>query len=135
VTSQEILNEDLQTFNWNEVDEYPTFSSCDHSLNKAERKACFGATLTAHITAKLAQEKIVVSQDLNDTINITFLISETGVLTVLELRNTAGVKSQIPEIDRMLIRSLEGLPKILPAYKRGQKVKTEFKLPVVIKVG
>ena len=134
MTSQEILNEELQTFNWNEVDEYPTFSSCDPSLTKVERKACFEATLTAHITAQLSEEKIVVTKELNDTINITFLISEIGELTVLEVKNTEWVKSQIPEIDNLLKRSLEGLPKILPAFKRGQQVKTEFNLPVIIKV-
>ncbi len=134
VTSQEILNEDLQTFNWNEVDEYPTFSSCDSSLTKAERKSCFEATLTTHITTQLAQEKIVVTKDLNDTINITFLISELGILTVVDLKNSEQVKLQIPEIDILLKQSLDGLPKILPAFKRGQQVKTEFKLPVVIKV-
>jgi len=134
VSSQEILNEDLQTFNWNEVDEYPIFSSCDPLLTKVERKACFEATLTAHITAKLSQEKIVVTKDLNDTITISFLISETGKLSVLEVKNSVKVKSQIPEIDELLKKSLEGLPNILPAIKRRQQVKTEFNLPVIIKV-
>ena len=135
MTSQEILNEDLQTFNWNEVDEYPTFSSCDPSLTKAQNKTCFETTLIGHITSKLAQKKIVVTKDLNDTINITFLISEIGELTVLKVSNSEQVKLQIPEIDELLKKSLEGLPKILPAHKRSQPVKTEFKLPVIIKVG
>jgi len=134
VTSEEILKEDLQTFNWNEVDEYPTFSSCDPSLTKSQRKACFETTLIEHITSKLVQSKIVVTKDLNDTINITFLISETGNLTVLKIKKSEQVKIQIPEIDELLKQSLEGLPEILPAHKQGQLVKTEFKLPVVIKV-
>ncbi len=134
VTSQEILKEDLQTFNWNEVDEYPTFSSCDSSTTKAQRKACFESTLTRHITQELVQEKIVVTQDINDTIIINFLISEKGILSVLDINNHEHITSQIPEIDSLLRQSLKGLPQILPAFKRGQPVKTEFKLPVVVMV-
>lgn len=134
VTSQEILKEDLQTFNWNEVDEYPTFKSCDTSSTKEQRKQCFEATLIAHITSQLAQEKIVVTKDINDTVVINFLISEKGQLNVLSIKNSDSIKSQIPEIDSFLRQSLNALPKILPAFKRGQPVKTEFKLPVVIKV-
>jgi len=80
ITSQEILQEDLQTFNWNEVDEYPTFISCDSSSSKAERRNCFETTLSSHITSQLAQEKIVVTKDINDTIIIKFLVSNLGEL-------------------------------------------------------
>jgi len=134
VSSQDILKEDLKTFNWNEVDEYPTFTSCDTSSTKAERKQCFEVTLTTFISQELLQEKIVVTQDINDTITINFLISEKGVLSVLKVDSREQITSQIPKIDSLLIQSLKGLPQILPAFKRGQPVKTEFKLPIVIKV-
>jgi len=134
VSSQDILKEDLKTFNWNEVDEYPTFTSCDTSSTKAQRKQCFETTLTTYIAQELLKEKIVVTQDINDTITINFLISEKGVLSVLNVDSREQITLQIPEIDSLLIQSLKGLPQILPAFKRGQPVKTEFKLPVVIKV-
>ena len=134
ITPEEILQEDLQTFNWNEVDEYPTFVSCDTSSTKVERKHCFETTLSSHITSQLAREKIVVTKDVNDTIIIKFLISNLGDLSVLEIKSSEQIKKQIPEIDSFLIHSLKDLPKILPAFKRGQQVKTEFKLPIVIKV-
>ena len=132
--SEDILKEDLQTFNWNEVDEYPTFVSCVTSTTKQQRKLCFENTLTTHIVSQLAQERIVITKEIKDTIIIKFLISEIGDLSVLEVKSSEQIKSQIPEIDSFLIQSLKGLPKILPAFKRGQQVKTEFKLPVIIKV-
>ena len=134
MTSEEILKEDLQTFNWKEVDEYPTFESCDSSLTKAQRKQCFELTLTTHITQKLIEEKIVVTQDINDTITINFLISEKGILSVLKVNSPEQITLQINEIDSLLVQSLKDLPQILPAFKRGQPVKTEFKIPVIIKV-
>ena len=134
VYSEDILKEDLQTFNWNEVDEYPTFAACDNSPTKVQKKQCFETTLTSHITSQLSNENIIVTEDVNDTIVITFQISEKGKLSVLDIKSSTQIEAQIPEIDTLLINSLKGLPQIFPAIKRSQQVKTEFKLPVVINV-
>ncbi|PHQ64760.1 MAG: chromosome partitioning protein ParB, partial [Sulfurimonas sp.] len=58
------------TFNWNEVDEYPTFATCDSSTTKEQRKQCFEKTLTTHITKQLIAEKIVVTEDIDGYILI-----------------------------------------------------------------
>jgi hypothetical protein len=134
VYSEDILKEDLQTINWKDVDEYPTFSSCDSSSTKDQRKQCFETTLTAYITAQLSNEIIVITEDINDTIIITFQISEKGKLTVLDIKSSNLVKSQIPKMDTLIVKNLKGLPQIFPAIKRSQQVKTEFKLPIVISV-
>jgi len=134
ISSEDILKEDLQTFNWNDVDEYPTFAACDNASTKAQKKQCFETTLTSYITSQLSNEIIIVTEDVNDTIVITFQISEQGKLSVLNIKSSAQIKTQIPEIDTLLIKSLKGLPEIFPAIKRSQQVKTEFKLPVVISV-
>ena len=86
VNSQDIVKEELETFNWNKVDEYPSFDVCSSSDTKELRKQCFQATLTNHITSQLALRKIVVTEDLNDTIEMSFVISEKGNLSVTGLR-------------------------------------------------
>jgi len=134
VNSQDIVKEELETFNWNEVDEYPSFENCNTSDTKALRKQCFQTTLTNHITSQLALRKIVVTEDLNDTIEMSFFISEKGDLRVLNIESNPKITSQIPEINTFLTESLNNLPQISPAIKRGQQVKTEFKIPIIIKV-
>ena len=134
ISKEEILQEDLKTFNWNEVDEYPSFANCNSSETKELRKECFQTTLTNHITMQLALKKIVVTEDLNDTIDMTFLISEKGELSILKIEHNDKVKSQIPKINTFLTESTRNLPQISPAIKRGQQVKTEFKIPIIIKV-
>ncbi|WP_347923997.1 hypothetical protein [Pontimicrobium sp. SW4] len=134
VNSQDIVKEELETFNWNEVDEYPSFDNCSSSDTKEFRKQCFQTTLTNHITSQLALRKIVVTEDLNDTIEMTFFISEKGNLSVLNIESNPKIAAQIPEINTFLNESLNNLPQISPAIKRGQQVKTEFKIPIIIKV-
>ncbi|TJY37904.1 hypothetical protein [Pontimicrobium aquaticum] len=134
VNTQDIINEELETFNWNDVDEYPSFDNCNNSGTKELRKQCFQTTLTNHIMSQLALRKIVVTKDLNDTINMSFSISEKGDLRVLSIEDNPNITSQIPDINTFLIESLNNLPEISPAIKRGQQVKTEFKIPIIIKV-
>ena len=134
VYSEDILKEDLQTFNWNEVDEYPTFTVCDKASTKTQRKQCFEATLTTFIMSQFEKEMIVVTEDINDTIMITFQISEIGILSVSDVKSSDLIKTQIPKMDTLLTESLKELPTIFPAIKRSQQVKTEFKLPIVINV-
>jgi len=134
VYSKDIIREELQTFNWREVDEYPNFSTCNSIVVKLERQQCFQNTITEQITEYLNEKRIVITQDINDTIDIKFLISERGIISIQGIKSDSLTKVQIPNIDQLLSNSLEHLPEILPAIKRGQQVKTEFTLPVVIKV-
>ena len=131
-SSEAILKEELQTFNWNEVDEYPSFSLCDSSTTKQERKQCFETVLTSHITNYLQQDTLVVTQDIKDTIILQVQISEIGVLSLLNVKVDSVTQQEIPNIENILAKSLDSLPKIFPALKRGQQVKTEFKLPIII---
>lgn len=135
ISTEEILQEDLKTFNWNEVDEYPAFDSCVSSTTQEERKRCFESTLAKHITDFLVLQRIVVTTDIDETISIRFHISEKGALSVVDIISSEFIKEQIPEIHNFLKQSLTSLPQISPAIKRRQYVKTEFKLPVHIKVG
>ena len=133
-SSEAILNEELQTFNWNEVDVYPSFSVCDSSVTKTERRLCFEKTLAFYITRNLQKDTIVVTQDITDTINLQLLISEKGLLSLVHMEVDSVTNEEIPNIKLLLSQSIDSLPKIFPAIKRGQQVKTEFKLPIIIKV-
>lgn len=129
-----ILKEELQTFNWNDVDEYPSFSICDSLTVKEDKKTCFQQVLTSHISRFLQDEIIVVSKDIGDTIVLNFQVSETGHLKLIDAKINTETKEEIPNIESLLSKSLDSLPKIFPAIKRGQQVKTEFQLPIIVQV-
>jgi hypothetical protein len=131
-TPEAILNEELQTFTWNDVDVYPSFSVCDSLKTKDEKTNCFTEVLTQHILKYLENEPIIVTHDVKDTINLEFQVSETGVLSLHDVKIDSLTIKEIPNIENLIYSSLDSLPKIFPATKRGQQVKTEFKLPIII---
>lgn len=134
VSANDLLTEELKTINWNDVDTYPTFESCNLAVTKDAKKVCFENTLASLITTKILEYRIIVENTLNDTLYLEFEVSNKGRLRILNIDKSEVVKAQIPEIETYIKHSLDSLPKILPAIKRGQHVTTEFKLPLVINV-
>ena len=127
-----ILKKELKTFNWNEVDTYPSFPVCDSLDTLTNKKQCFETTLANHISTQLAKETFVVTQDINDTIMLQFQVSKLGGLSLLKSKIDSLTIIEIPNIKNLLNDSLDSLPKIFPALKRGQQVTTEFNLPIII---
>ncbi|WP_179021732.1 hypothetical protein [Winogradskyella forsetii] len=134
VYPEDLLEEELQTFNWNEVDTYPTFSSCDTLTAKEESKACFQNTLITSVNQFLEAQNIVVSNDVNDTIRLNIKIDNYGALAIESIKIQPETIEEIPEIDSLLRQSLKSIPKIYPAIKRGQQVTTAFELPVIVRI-
>lgn len=134
VSSEDLLEEELQTFNWNAVDTYPTFSSCDSISVKEEQKKCFQNTLVENVNLFLEAQNLIVSEDVNDTIRLKISINNKGLLDVESIQMKPETALQIPEIDSLLRQSLKEIPKIYPAIKRNQQVTTTFELPVIVKI-
>ena len=134
VSSDDILQEELQSFNWKEVDVYPSFSNCDKANSKEAKKICFQNTIANSITSSISKEFIVVSNAINETITIDFAISETGIPKVLTINASDLLYKEIPDLDSIIYKTIAKLPKIFPAIKRGQQVTTQFKLPIKVKV-
>ncbi|RKE98467.1 hypothetical protein [Ichthyenterobacterium magnum] len=134
VYTEDLLEEELQTFNWNDVDEYPTFAICDSTLGKSNKKVCFENTLRNILNTNLSKYKIIVNDNVDDTIQLKITISNTGKFSIDNIISKAVTKAQIPQLDSLVISCLDTLPKIYPAIKRSQQVATQFSLPIVVKI-
>lgn len=131
INTNDILEEELQSINWKDVDEYPTFSICDSSSNK---KICFEDVLRNRLNTNLSQQNIIVTEDVSDTILLKIYIDNKGNFTIKDIVCSDATRTQIPQLDSILRHSFDSLPKIYPAIKRSQQVATEFSLPVVVNI-
>lgn len=127
-----ILDEELQTFNWKDVDQYPTFLKCQLVSTKQASKVCFQKELTQHISRFLKRKNIIVFEDVNDTIFLNLEVSKNGYLKLIHLNMDTTIVNTIPRMAYFLNSSIDSLPKIYPAIKRGQNVNTKFVLPIVV---
>jgi hypothetical protein len=134
VYTEDLLEEELQTFNWNDVDEYPSFDDCNSLTVKAEKKACFENKLRSTLNTNLARHAIVVSEDINDTITLEITIDKFGELDIEDIQYAERTGMLIPNLDSLIRNSIDPMPKIYPAIKRSQQVTTKFTLPIIVQI-
>ena len=134
VYSEDLLENELEMFTWNDVDEYPSFASCDSTTGKENKKQCFENTLRDILNSNLSQYRIIVSEAVEDTVQLKITIDKDGNFSINSIKSSLLTQQEIPQLDSLLRRSLDSLPKIFPAIKRSQQVTTEFSLPVIIKI-
>ncbi len=133
ISSEEILSEESRELNWHEVDQYPAFEECRELMELEAAKTCFGNKVSNYFYAQLEVQQPVVTETLNDTLYLYLKISEKGIPAIDSIEVDSVVVQQLPEIEQWLRQSVDSLPKIYPATKRGIPVVTTFKMPVVIK--
>jgi hypothetical protein len=133
-SEQELLQKELQTINWKEVDEFPSFVDCDKLDNKSKRQLCFFEYLTQLIQQKLSSDTLSILYPELDTIEVLVTIFPDAKMKFEPQFSKDSVTYDTIKIDSILQARLVNFPKVNPAIKRGIPVKTKFILPVIIKV-
>jgi len=134
VSKESIVQQELKTFTWNEVDTYPSFKVCESFETEALKKTCFETEITNHVFETLNNANVEVYDALSETIELQLTISDEGVFNIESSKVSQNLKTLIPEINTILSESISSLPEAYPAIKRGQQVKTQFVLPILLEV-
>lgn len=133
-SEKELLQKELKSINWKEVDEYPSFVDCNQIEGKAERQKCFFQFLTELIQEKIRIDTLTTLYPELDTIEVKVTIYPNSRIQFEPLFPKDSVAYDRVKIDSILKRRLVGFPKVSPAIKRGIPVRTQFILPVILKV-
>lgn len=133
-TEQELLAKELNEINWKEVDEFPSLVDCEKIENKTQRQQCFFEILTQLIQEKLSVDTLSVLYPELDTIQVKVTVFPNATLQFEPQFPKDSVAYDTIKIDSILKARLVDFPKVNPAIKRGIPVKTQFILPVILKV-
>lgn len=133
-SEKELLQKELKAINWKEVDEYPTVVDCDKIENKTQRQQCFFEIMTQLIQEKLSVDTLSILYPELDTIEVKVTIFPNATMKFEPQFPKDSVAYDKIKIDSILKARLVGFPKVNPAIKRGIPVKTQFILPVILKV-
>lgn len=133
ISKETFFETEINSINWNDVDQYPVFSECEHLTEKLEQKNCFETTLSRQLYQSIPSDKILVANDLNDTILLEFTVTILGKLSMKKMVLDSMLQVEIPLFESYILRSIDSLQPVAPAYKRGIPVQTTFSLPIVIK--
>ncbi len=132
ISSDEIVEEELKEFNWQEVEVYPSFRECESFTETQEKKTCFEQQFALKLYQSLQQKKVVLSDSIQEKMMLFISVNAEGKPKLDSLETSALIEEKVPQMENWLEESIHQLPKIYPARKRGIPVKTSFKLPLVI---
>lgn len=130
--SEKLLEEELQAFNWNALDQYPSFESCEDGIDFEANKVCFETVLTTHIFEVLKSNESMISVTLKDTLILDLLVSKRGGLSVKNLKGSHISDETSARFKDALTKSFSVLPVLYPAIKRSQHVQAVFQLPIIL---
>ncbi len=133
-SEKELLQKELKSINWKEVDEYPSVVDCEKIEDKKQRQQCFFEVLTQLIQEKLSVDTLSVLYPELDTIEVKVTVFPNATMQFEPQFPKDSVAYDKIKIDSILKVRLVDFPKINPAIKRGIPVKTQFILPVILKV-
>lgn len=132
-SEKELLQKELKSINWKEVDEYPTVADCEKITDKKQRQKCFFDVMSTLIQEKLNVDSLSIMYPELDTIEVKVTIFPNAVMKFEPQFPKDSVAYDTIKIDSILHARLVNFPKINPAIKRGIPVKTQFILPVILK--
>ena len=132
-SKKELLDKELNAINWNEVDEFPSFSECDKIKDERLQKQCFFEFLTQTIQEKLTSDTLATLYPELDTIEVKVTVFPNSTMKFEPQFSKDSTAYDTIKIDSILKSRLVNFPKVNPATKRGLPVKTQFILPVIIK--
>tara|TARA_Y100000815_G_scaffold275789_1_gene317695 strand:+ start:12685 stop:13179 length:495 start_codon:yes stop_codon:yes gene_type:complete len=134
ISSEDFLQEDLKEIDMRNVDDFPTFVSCDSLLRKEQKWDCFQRKLALNFQESLKRKVIVVEEEIQDTVWLQLAVDAEGTPSIEKFDIPEKVSENLPQLKTWLTESLDSLPKIHSAIKRSIPVKTSFKVPVVVRV-
>lgn len=130
----QLLQEELKKIDWTQVDQYPTVSDCESLSDKEAQKQCFFDYVIQTIQERIGVDTIQIMYPEVDTISVKVTVNPDASLQFETQIPTDSITYDIKVIDSILQNRLADFPQVEPAIKRGIKVKSQFVLPVVIKV-
>ena len=116
------------------VDVSPSFKVCDSLIEKDKKNTCFRTTIRQEISSSLAKQSIQVPQSVDETIEVAITIQSNKEVKLTSIKSSDSLLVILPSLKAILKKSVEELPAVYPAIKRGVPVTTVYKLPIRIAV-
>ncbi|MBZ9651404.1 hypothetical protein [Psychroflexus montanilacus] len=132
-SAEQIMEEEMKSINWKEVDFYPTFQNCGSVTSKSKSKTCFETEIKNNIGNHLSQYQLKTSNSIRDTVVLKLHISAEGDTKIKDLKISDHIASQNPELETWLKEAISQLPEVYPAQKRSVPVPLHTELPIILK--
>jgi hypothetical protein len=116
------------------VDFSPSFKVCDSLIDKHQKSDCFRTNIHQKIGAELQNHQFIIRDSISEIVYVDLLITSKGKIVLEATESSEEIKNQLPELDSVLRISIDKIPNVYAAIKRGIPVTTKYRLPIKIQI-
>ena len=116
------------------VDFSPSFKVCDSIIDKHQKSNCFRTTIHQKIGAELQKYQFVIRDSISEIVYVDLLINSKGKIVLEAMDSSKEIKIKLPKLDSVLRVSVDKIPNVYAAIKRGIPVTTKYRLPIKIQI-
>ena len=120
--------------NFSSVDTSPSFKVCDSIIDKQKKTNCFRTTIHQKIGAELQKHQFVIRDSISEIVYVDLLITSKGKIVLEAMDSSEEIKIKLPKLDSVLRISVDKIPNVYAAIKRGIPVTTKYRLPIKIQI-
>jgi len=120
--------------NFSSVDTSPSFKVCDSIIDKQKKTNCFRTTIHQKIGAELQKHQFVIRDSISEIVYVDLLINSKGKIVLEAMESSEEIKIKLPKLDSVLRISIDKIPNVYAAIKRGIPVTTKYRLPIKIQI-
>ena len=132
ISVDEFVNDEMKSFNWSEVDQFPVFENCTQINETSKKNNCFITTISDSLSLNFIKNDLVLNRTLTDTVFLKFKVDKKGIIEIENIEIGEYMLSYKEVINRSFVKTAANLPKLYPAIKRGQEVDVTFHLPILV---
>ncbi len=118
---------------YSSVDTSPSFENCIDLIDKSAKTICFRTTMHRHITTSLQSYPMQLVASIEETITVTLLIDIYGKVSVQHIDTSDQLKEVQQVLDFAIHESVDDIPLLFPALKRGIPVASQYQIPIQIR--
>lgn len=115
------------------VDVYPLFTNCNETDEKHNQKECFAHAMTERLEKTIKSIDYKVKVAVNDSTLVKLLVNDNGKTKLVAIESPKIIDENLPELDSVIKASVDALPIVKPAVKRGIPIKSEYHLAIVVR--
>lgn len=129
---EQYVSDQLKEIDWESLDMYPLFTTCDERLSKPLQKDCFEKLIKTRIHGLVNTLHQRDSLFFSGAFAVNFKVDARAMIEVQEIVGLKASQAHQMHFIKLIQEALTTLPSLSPAVKQGVPVGARFQIPVEI---
>ncbi|MCW1953973.1 MAG: hypothetical protein KIH80_007365 [Flavobacteriia bacterium] len=132
VLRDQYVHAELQAIDWQSVDQFPLFNSCDETATKQSQQQCFERVLNEQLREIISRMSMEEKLEISGSFSLSIQVNDQGDILLLDLINGAFSEETTTYLMTEFSKEFSQIKQLSPALKQGMPVATQYQIPIEI---